>query len=226
MGCLCSEESGVIFPYPFLFSVSPHAKRQQMSNGSSITQFLLLAFGDTQDLQLLHFWLFLGIYLVPLLDNGLIITTAACDHCLHNPMYFLLNFSILDLGFISTTVPRSMANSFWHTRKFSFSGCAAQVFLFVFFISAEYYLLTIMSYDRYIGICKPLHYGTLLVGRACAHMAAAACSSGFLYAVLHTVNTFSLPLCQGNSVDQSFCELLQLLFNLRSILHIAGINGK
>ncbi|NXY00434.1 O14I1 protein, partial [Centropus bengalensis] len=86
--------------------------RQQMSNSSSITQFLLLAFSDTRQLQLLHFCLFLGIYLAALLGNGLIITTIAWDHHLHTPMYFFLqNLSVLDLGTISTTVPRSMANS-------------------------------------------------------------------------------------------------------------------
>ncbi|XP_005505411.3 olfactory receptor 14J1 [Columba livia] len=183
-----------------------------MSNSSSITQFLLLAFSDTRELQLLHFWLFLGIYLAALLGNGLIITTIAWDQHLHTPMYFfLLNLALLDLGCISTTVPKSMVNSLWETRAISYTGCAAQVFLFVFFISAEFYLLTIMSYDRYVAICKPLHYGTLLGSRACVHMAAAAWTSGFLHALLHMASTFSLSLCYGNVVDQFFCESLQIL---------------
>ncbi|KAM9593446.1 olfactory receptor 14C36-like [Morphnus guianensis] len=183
-----------------------------MSNSSSITEFLLLAFADTRQLQLLHFWLFLGIYLAALLGNGLIITAVACDHRLHTPMYFfLLNLSILDLGSISTTVPKSMANSLWDSRAISYSGCTAQVFFFVFFITLEYCVLTIMAYDRYVAICKPLHYGTLLGSRACVCMAAAAWASGFLYAVLHTANTFSLPLCKGNAVDQFFCEIPQIL---------------
>ncbi|KAM6033128.1 olfactory receptor 14C36-like [Theristicus caerulescens] len=183
-----------------------------MPNASSITEFLLLEFADTRELQLVHFWISLGIYLAALLSNGLIITAIACDHHLHTPMYFfLLNLSLLDLGSISTTVPKAMANSLWDTRAISYSGCAAQVFLFVFFISAEYFLLTIMAYDRYVAICKPLHYGTLLGSRACVHMAAAAWGSGILYAVLHTANTFSLPICKGNAVDQFFCELPQIL---------------
>ncbi|XP_054668419.1 olfactory receptor 14A16-like [Grus americana] len=183
-----------------------------MSNSSSITQFLLLAFADTRELQLLHFGLFLGIYLAALLGNGLIITAIACDHHLHTPMYFfLLNLSLLDLGSISTTLPKAMANSLWDTRAIFYAGCAAQLFLFVFFVSAEYCLLTVMAYDRYVAICKPLHYGTLLGSRACAHMAAAAWGSGFLYALLHTANTFSLPLCHGNAVDQFFCEIPQIL---------------
>ncbi|KAM6225791.1 olfactory receptor 14C36-like [Porphyrio hochstetteri] len=184
-----------------------------MSNSSSsISQFLLLPFADTRELQLLHFCLFLGIYLAALLGNGLIIITIACDHHLHNPMYFfLLNLSLTDLGFMSTTLPKSMSNSLWDTRDISYTGCVAQVFFSVFFMSTEYFLLTVMAYDRYVAICHPLHYGTLLGSRACVHMAAAALVSGFLNAVLHTANTFSLPLCHGNAVDQFFCEIPQIL---------------
>ncbi|XP_068280282.1 olfactory receptor 14C36-like [Nyctibius grandis] len=183
-----------------------------MSNSSSTAKFLLLAFADKRELQLLHFWLFLGIYLAALLGNGLIITTVAYDHRLHTPMYFfLLNLSLLDMGSISTTVPKAMANSLWDTRDISYAGCVVQVFFFLFFITAEYSILTIMASDRYIAICKPLHYGTLLGSRACVHMAAAAWGSGFLYALLHTANTFSLPLCQDNAVDQFFCEIPHIL---------------
>ncbi|KAM6225812.1 olfactory receptor 14A16-like [Porphyrio hochstetteri] len=183
-----------------------------MSNSSSsISQFLLLPFADTRELQLLHFCLFLGIYLAALLGNGLIIITIACDHRLHTPMYFfLLNLSLTDLGCISTTVPKSMANSLWDTRVISYTGCLAQLFFFAFLISTEFCLLTVMAYDRYVAICHPLHYGTLLGSRACVHMAAAAWASGFLPAVLHTANTFSLPLCHGNAVDQFFCEIPQI----------------
>eukprot|EP00076_Gallus_gallus_P011927 XP_015128388.2 olfactory receptor 14A16-like [Gallus gallus] len=183
-----------------------------MPNSSSISEFLLLALADTRQLQLLHFWLLLGIYLAALLGNGLISTAVACDHRLHTPMYFfLLNLALLDLGCISTTLPKAMANALWHTRAISYTGCAAQVLLFVFFFSAEYYLLTVMSYDRYIAICKPLHYATLLDSRACATMAAAAWGTGVLNSLLHTANTFSLPLCQGNAVDQFFCEIPHIL---------------
>ncbi|XP_027766237.1 olfactory receptor 14J1-like [Empidonax traillii] len=104
-----------------------------------------------------------------------------------------------------------MHNSLWGTTTISYTGCAAQAFLFIFFISAEFSLLTIMCYDRYVAICKPLHYGTLLGSRACAHMAAAAWASGFLNALLHTANTFSLPLCQGNALGQFFCEIPHIL---------------
>ncbi|XP_031461911.1 olfactory receptor 14J1-like [Phasianus colchicus] len=183
-----------------------------MPNNSSISEFLLLALADTRQLQLLHFWLLLGIYLAALLGNGLISTAVACHHRLHTPMYFfLLNLALLDLGCISTTLPKAMANALWDTRTISYAGCAAQLFFFLFFISAEYCILTIMSYDRYVAICKPLHYGTLMDSRACATMAAAAWGTGALNSLLHTASTFSLPLCKGNAVDQFFCEIPQIL---------------
>ncbi|XP_066840719.1 olfactory receptor 14I1-like [Anser cygnoides] len=148
---------------------------QQMPNISSVNKFFLMAFADTQEFQLLHFRLFLGIYLAALLGNGLILTAVACDHHLHTPMYFfLLNLALLDLGSISITVPKAMANSLWENRAISYQGCAAQLFLFAFFVVAEYCLLTVMAYDRYVAICKPLHYGSLLGSRACAQMATAA----------------------------------------------------
>ncbi|XP_062457147.1 olfactory receptor 14A16-like [Rhea pennata] len=183
-----------------------------MSNSSSFDEFLLLAFADTQELQLLYFSLFLGIYLAALLGNGLVITAVVGDHHLHTPMYFfLLNLSFLDLGSISTTVPKFMANSLRNTSAISYSGCAAQVFLVLFLLSAELSLLTVMAYDRFVAICRSLHYGTIMGSRACVRMAAAAWASGFIYSLLHTGNTFSLPLCQGNAVDQFFCEIPQIL---------------
>ncbi|KAM6999514.1 olfactory receptor 14J1-like [Passerculus sandwichensis] len=183
-----------------------------MSNSSSIRHFLLLALADTRQLQLLHFCLLLGISLAALLGNGLIISAVACGHHLHTPMFFfLLNLALSDLGSICTTVPKAMHNSLWDTRHISLSGCDAQMFFFIFFLATEFALLTVMSYDRYVSICKPLHYGTLLGSRACAHMAAAAWASAFLYSLLHTANTFSLPLCHGNALGQFFCEVPQIL---------------
>ncbi|XP_068521906.1 olfactory receptor 14C36-like [Anas acuta] len=183
-----------------------------MPNSSSVSEFLLLPFADTRELQLLHFALFLGIYLAALLGNGLILSAIACHHRLHTPMYFfLLNLALLDLDCISTTLPKAMAKALLDTRAISYQGCVAQVFFLVFFFSSEYSILITMAYDRYVAVCKPLHYGSLLGSRACAQMAAAAWASGFLYAVLHTANTFSLPLCRGNAVDQYFCEIPQIL---------------
>ncbi|XP_027488865.1 olfactory receptor 14J1-like, partial [Corapipo altera] len=183
-----------------------------MSNSSSMAQFLLLALADRRELQLLHFCLFLAISLAALLANGLILSAVACDHHLHTPMgFFLLNLSLTDLGCICTTVPKAMHNSLRNTTTISYMGCAAQLFFFLFFISSEFFLLTIMCYNRYVAICKPLHYGTLLGSRACAHMAEAAWATGFLNALLHTANTFSLPLCQGNALGLFFCEVPPIL---------------
>ncbi|XP_032063188.1 olfactory receptor 14J1-like, partial [Aythya fuligula] len=95
--------------------------------------------------------------------------------------FFLLNLSLIDLGSISTTVPKAMANSLWDTKTISNAGCATQVFMFAFFLTAEFYLLTVMAHDRYMAICKPLHYGTIMDSRTCAKMAAAA---WVLYSVL------------------------------------------
>ncbi|XP_064291555.1 olfactory receptor 14C36-like, partial [Passer domesticus] len=129
--------------------------------------------------------------------NGLIISAVACGHHLHTPM--------------CTTVPKAMHNSLWDTTTISYTGCAVQLFFLYFFISAELSLLTIMCYDRYVSICKPLHYGTLLGSRACAHMAAAAWASAFLCSLLHRANTFSPPLCHGNAQGQFFCEIPAIL---------------
>ncbi|XP_066841091.1 olfactory receptor 14I1-like [Anser cygnoides] len=182
-----------------------------MPNSSSVSEFLLLAFADTRELQLLHFGLFLGIYLAALLGNGLILTAVACDHRLHTPMYFfLLNLALLDLGCISTTLPKAMANALWDTRAISYQGCAAQVFFFVFLIGAEYSLLTIMSYDRYIAICKPLHYGSLVGSRACAqgrHKAFSTCLP-HLAIVSLTLSTAMVAYLKPSSNFSSFFDLV------------------
>ncbi|NXK86405.1 O14I1 protein, partial [Formicarius rufipectus] len=112
-------------------------------------------------------------------------STFACDDHLHTSMhFFLLSLSLTHLGCICTTVPKAMHNSLWHTTTISYMECAAQLLFFAFFIATEVSLLTIMFYDHYVAICKPLHYRTLLGSRACAHMAAAAWASGLLYSLL------------------------------------------
>ncbi|XP_053904003.1 olfactory receptor 14A16-like [Malaclemys terrapin pileata] len=183
-----------------------------MSNQTNITEFLLLGFSDVRELQILHFMGFLVLYLATLTGNLLIIIAIALDHYLHTPMYFfLMSLSILDLGTISVTIPKSMANSLMNTRSISYSGCVTQVFFLIFFAEADFILLTIMAYDRYVAICKPLHYETIMNRRACVQMAASAWMSVILYSSLHTGNTFAITFCGGNMVDQFFCEIPQLL---------------
>ncbi|KAM7146212.1 LOW QUALITY PROTEIN: uncharacterized protein RBU57_014808 [Macrochelys suwanniensis] len=183
-----------------------------MSNQTAVTEFFLLGFSDIWELQILHFVVFLVLYLISLLGNLLIITAIALDRQLHTPMYFfLMNLSILDLGSVSVTIPKSMANSLMNTRSISYPGCVAQVFLFAFFASADYAILTVMAYDRYVAICQPLHYETVMNRRACVQMTACAWISVILYSAVHTGNTFAISFCGGNMVDQFFCEIPQLL---------------
>ncbi|XP_067416431.1 olfactory receptor 14A16-like [Emydura macquarii macquarii] len=183
-----------------------------MQNRTTVTEFLLLGFSDVQELQILHFVFFLVIYLAALVGNLLIITDIALNCNLHTPMYFfLMNLSILDLDSISVPVPKSMANSLTNTRSISYSGCIAQVFLLFFFTSADIALLTVMAYDHYVAICQPLHYETKMNRRACVQMAASAWISGIINSALNTGNTFASTFCGGNTVDQFFCEIPQLL---------------
>ncbi|KAM7150542.1 olfactory receptor 14A16-like [Macrochelys suwanniensis] len=183
-----------------------------MSNRTKMTEFLLLGFSDVRELQILHVVVFLVIYLAGLMGNLLIISAIALDHHLHTPMYFfLMNLSILDLGSISVTIPKSMANSLMNTRVISYPACVAQLFLFFLFTAADLALLTIMAYDRHVAICQPLHYESVMNRRACVQMAASAWITGIVYSALHTGNTFRLPFCHSNVINQFFCEIPQLL---------------
>ncbi|NWW50688.1 O14I1 protein, partial [Pedionomus torquatus] len=131
---------------------------------------------------------------------------------LHTPMYFfLMNLSILDLSTISVTLPKSMANFLLNTTVISYSGCVAQVFFFHIFGAADLALLTVMAYDRYVAICKPLHYKTIMKKTTCILMAASAWLSCIPYSALHTGNIFHLSFCKSNIIDQFFCEVPQLL---------------
>ncbi|XP_030395300.1 olfactory receptor 14A16-like [Gopherus evgoodei] len=183
-----------------------------MFNQTTVIEFLLQGFSDVRELQILHFVVFLLIYLAALMGNLLITMVVALNHHLHTPMYFfLVNLSIIDLGSISVTIPKSMANSLMNTRVISYPGCVTQVFLFFLFTAADFALLTIMAYDRYVAICQPLHYESVMNRGACVHMAASAWITGIVYASLHTGNTFRLPFCQPNVINQFFCEIPQLL---------------
>ncbi|XP_067410800.1 olfactory receptor 14A16-like [Emydura macquarii macquarii] len=183
-----------------------------MLNGTITTEFLLLEFSDIQELQILHFVVFLVICLAALMGNLLIIMAIALDHHLHTPMYFfLMNLSVLDLRSVSVTLPKSMLNSLMNTRSISYDGCVAQVFFFLSLLTADFYLLTVMAYDRYVTICQPLHYERVMNRRACVQMATGAWISGILYSALHSGSMFALPFCGDNVVDQYFCVIPQLL---------------
>ncbi|KAM9121365.1 olfactory receptor 14I1-like [Pangshura tecta] len=183
-----------------------------MSNQTTLTEFVLLGFSDVRELQILHFVVFLLIYLGALMGNLLIITAVALNPHLQTPMFFfLVNLSVLDFGTISVTIPKSMANSLMNTRVISYPECVTQVFFFSLFSATDLALLTIMAYDRYVAICQPLHYERVMNRRACVQMAASAWITCIVNSALHTGNTFGLPFCQSNVINQFFCEIPQLL---------------
>ncbi|XP_061447754.1 olfactory receptor 14A16-like [Rhineura floridana] len=182
-----------------------------MSNVTAIEKFLLLGFSGGRKLQVLHSVIFLAMYLIVLIGNLLIITLVAVNSHLHTPMYFfLVNLSILDLGSTSVIIPKSMANSLMNTTWISYSECVTQMFFFLLFLSSDFYLLTVMAYDRYVAICHPLHYASMMKWSSCLQMAAGAWMGGFLNAALHTSTVFSLPFC-SNIIHQFFCEIPHIL---------------
>ncbi|XP_028560235.2 olfactory receptor 14A16-like [Podarcis muralis] len=196
-----------------------------MFNTTTVTDFVLLEFSEAWELQILHFIIFLVLYLASLMGNLLIISAVASDHHLHRPMYFfLMNLAIQDLGQVSVIVPKSMANSLLNTRQISYSGCVAQILLFNFFISSNFFLLTLMAYDRYVAICNPLYYEMVMNKQAYIQAVACVWISGFLHAVLHTSSTFAAPFC-SNVVNQFFCEIPQLLKLACSDLYLIEIGA-
>uniref|UniRef100_A0A8C3WFZ6 Olfactory receptor n=1 Tax=Catagonus wagneri TaxID=51154 RepID=A0A8C3WFZ6_9CETA len=183
-----------------------------MNNFTSGSTFFLMRFTDIWEIQILHAVFFLLIYLAALFGNLLIIALITKDRCLHTPMYFFLkNLSFLDLCLISITVPKSIMNSLMNNNSISFLGCVSQVFFLFLFATTEVALLTVMSYDRYVAICHPLRYDSLMSHRSCVQMAASSWLSGGLSANLHAASTFSIPMCGSLEVHQFFCDVPQLL---------------
>ncbi|XP_026575004.1 olfactory receptor 14A16-like [Pseudonaja textilis] len=190
-----------------------------MENQTTMHYFLLLEFSKNQDLQLLHFFIFFMLYLATVTTNLLIISAIAFDHRLHSPMYFfLMNLALQDIGIVSVIVPKSMINSLMGSRHISYSGCAAQIFFFLFLGASDFSLLTVMAYDRYVAICYPLHYGRVMNWKACIVIILLVWVTGILYGTLHTTGTFSILFC-SNVVNQFFCDIPQLLK-----LSCSGIN--
>uniref|UniRef100_A0A4X2K1G0 Olfactory receptor n=1 Tax=Vombatus ursinus TaxID=29139 RepID=A0A4X2K1G0_VOMUR len=183
-----------------------------MTNFTMVTGFLWMGFSNTSELQVLHAIFFLLTYLVALKGNMLIFTLISLDGKLHTPMYFFLkNLSFLDLCLISTTVPKSIANSLSHSCYISFLGGVSQLFLMVLFVASELYLLTVMSYDRFVAICQPLHYELIMTTGDCVKMAAASWLSGALFGALYSVSIITLPFCGSKDIHQFFCDVPPLL---------------
>ncbi|XP_033024427.1 olfactory receptor 14A16-like [Lacerta agilis] len=182
-----------------------------MANLTSTSGFLLLEFSPVRELQVLHFFLFLALYLIIILGNLLIIVVIALDHRLHIPMYFfLMNLAISDIGSVSVTLPKSMFNLLMNSTHISYFECVSQIFFFLVFECFDFAILTIMAHDRYVAICNPLQYELIMNKEACIQMTNLAWITSVLYSALHTAGTFSMSFC-SNIVDQFFCEIPKLM---------------
>ncbi|XP_037374455.1 olfactory receptor 14J1-like [Talpa occidentalis] len=178
----------------------------------TMSGFLLMGFSANPELGLFHASLFLVLYMVALTGNILIITAVSMDNSLHSPMYFFLkHLSFLDLCYISVTVPRSIYNSFMHSGYISIGECIVQCFALILCSSAELSMLTVMSYDRYVAICLPLHYEIIMDVSTCVHGVSGVWVSGVISGTMHTVATFSMHFCGSHIIHQFFCDIPQLL---------------
>ncbi|XP_001378686.3 olfactory receptor 14I1-like [Monodelphis domestica] len=183
-----------------------------MENFTIFTEFLLMQYSTIQELQVLHAVLFLLIYMAALMGNFLTITAIVIDPHLHSPLYFFLsNLSLLDIGYISVTLPKFIVNSLTHNPTISLHGCAVQIFFLIFFAGTEIALLVAMSYDRFVAICQPLHYGVIMTPARCICMATSSWLSGIFYSALHTGNMFRLPFSGSNVIHQYFCDIPHVL---------------
>ncbi|XP_077019406.1 olfactory receptor 14C36-like [Tamandua tetradactyla] len=183
-----------------------------MPNSSVVTEFLLTRFSDVWEQRVTHAMLFLLMYFGTLTGNLLIATVTTLDKRLHTPMYyFLRNLSVLDICYISVTVPKACVIFLLDSRVISMVGCAAQVYLVYFCSCTEILFLSIMAHDRYVAICQPLHYSVIMSPQVCLRMTLSSVLSSMVYAGFHTGNTFRLSFCQSNVVHQFFCEVPSLL---------------
>ncbi|XP_039353353.1 olfactory receptor 11A1-like [Mauremys reevesii] len=181
-------------------------------NQTSVTEFILMGFGNLPELQILFFLLFLVIYIVTMAANTLIVALVVTDQHLHTPMYFFLgNLSCLEICCNSTILPRMLASFLTGDRTISVTGCIVQFYLFGFLVTTECYLLAVMSYDRYLAICKPLHYVTRMNGRFCIQLAAGSWLSSFIVLTILMCLVSQLAFCGPNEIDHFFCDLTPVI---------------
>ncbi|KAM9305098.1 olfactory receptor 5AR1-like [Gastrophryne carolinensis] len=182
-----------------------------MANQTILSEFFLSGLSDLPSLQLPLFLIFLLIYLLTLTWNLLIISLIVTDSHLHNPMYFFLgNLACLDLCYSSVTIPRMLFDLHTKRRVITIPACITQVFLFFFFAGYEVFLLAIMSIDRYLAICRPLHYMQIMRWRVCVQLALGVWSLGFIHSLLHTLYSLKLTFCGSNTIKSFFCDLPKL----------------
>ncbi|XP_075413911.1 olfactory receptor 2A1/2A42-like [Tenrec ecaudatus] len=181
-------------------------------NQTSVTEFILLGFGVGPRVQLLLFGLFSLFYAFTLLGNGAILGLISLDPRLHTPMYFFLShLAVVDISYSCNTVPRMLVNLLNPTTSVSFAGCLTQTFLFLTFALTECLLLVVMSYDRYLAICHPLRYSTIMSWKVCITLTVTSWTCGSLLALLHVGLLLRLPFCGPHEINHFFCEILSVL---------------
>ncbi|XP_036605729.1 olfactory receptor 2D2-like [Trichosurus vulpecula] len=182
------------------------------TNQTRVTEFILLGLSEDPQTQLLLFVLVLGVYLVTVLGNLLLIFLVLTDSSLHTPMYFFLcNLSTADLFFSTNIVPQALVHMLSKRKVITFIGCAAQLLLFLIFGCTQCALLAVMSYDRYLAICDPMHYSLIMTGRLCCILALGCWTSGFLVSIVDTTFTLHLPYQGDNKIAHFFCEAPAIL---------------
>lgn len=184
----------------------------EWKNETIITEFLLLGFGDLGELQILLFVVFLVIYIMTMAGNLLMVFLVVTDQRLHTPMYFFLgNLSCLETCYSSTILPRMLASFLTGSQHVSVTGCIAQLWAFVFLAVTECYLLAAMSYDRYIAICKPLHYSVLMNFKVCIQLVTGSWIGSFLIDTTLLIFILQVTYCGHNVIDHFFCDFLPMM---------------
>ncbi|XP_044300729.1 olfactory receptor 10A3-like [Varanus komodoensis] len=180
----------------------------EKQNQSTVTEFILLGFGDLSEVQVLLSLLFLMIYLVTMTGNLLIVWLVLTDRHLHTSMYFFLgNFSFLESCYSSAIIPKVLSVLLTGEKHISVKACFMQFYVFACLGGAECYFLSVMSYDRYVAVCKPLHYASIMNSRLCLQLVAVSWASGILVSTSTTLTVFSLTFCGPNVIDHYFCDL-------------------
>ncbi|XP_065270052.1 olfactory receptor 6M1-like [Emys orbicularis] len=181
-------------------------------NQTTVTEFLLVGFETRPELQITLFVMFFIIYLSTVAGNILLILTVWTDHHLHTPMYFFLsNLSFLETCYVSNVIPRLLVSFLTQDKTISLPGCCLQLYVFSFLGTTECFLLTGMSYDRYLAICRPLHYVTLMSPRTCLLLAVASWTCGFVAPSFTVITTSKLAFCSQGEINHFFCDLTAVL---------------
>ncbi|XP_044116964.1 olfactory receptor 10AG1-like [Neovison vison] len=189
-----------------------HQGKSQAENLTELIEFVLLDFAEVPHLQWLLFGIFLVIYIVIVMSNGIIFLITKLDPALQTPMYFFLgNFSFLEICYVSVTLPRMLMNLWTQRRTISLVACATQMCCVLVLGATECLLLTVMAYDRYVAICNPLHYPLVMNHKFCIQLVAGSWVSGIPVQIGQTFQIFSLPFCGSNLIDHFFCDIPPIL---------------